>query len=59
MKRYEWKTLIVAYEDTAQGFVKYENSHGEAYKRRKYKAYYKKNGEECYIIYYAERKAVK
>ena len=56
MRKWIWKTLIVAYEDTAKGFVEHENKTGEEYKRRNYKAYYVKNGEECYIIYYAERR---
>ena len=56
MKKWIWKTLTVAYESTAKDFVYYENRSGEEYKRRKYKAYYVKNGEECYIIYYAERR---
>lgn len=58
MKRvWVWKALTVSYEDTAKGFIDYENRTGEAYKRKHYKAYYEKNKDGDFTIYYAERKA--
>lgn len=56
-KVWVWKNITVAYEATAKDFVYYENRSGEAYKRRYYKAYYEKNKDGDYTIYYAERKA--